>query len=72
MAAKKKPYQMKVVTDPVTGWAVLSGGPNAPTLTSEEVKAILENDAEHAGVPIGPVKNNTRAVRLPPDVLRAK
>jgi bifunctional DNA-binding transcriptional regulator/antitoxin component of YhaV-PrlF toxin-antitoxin module len=34
-------YELKIVTDPLTGWPVLSGGPNAPIMTSEDVAELL-------------------------------
>jgi AbrB family looped-hinge helix DNA binding protein len=38
---KSRPHKTKIVTDPVTGLPVLSAGPNAPVLTSKEVREIL-------------------------------
>jgi len=38
---RKRPYRFKLITDPITGLPVLSGGPNAPTLTSKDVDEIL-------------------------------
>jgi len=38
---KKRRYKAKIVKDPVTGFPVLSAGPNAPILTSKEVYEIL-------------------------------
>jgi AbrB family looped-hinge helix DNA binding protein len=36
-----KKYELKMMTDPLTGWPVLSAGPDAPKLTSEEVAELL-------------------------------
>lgn len=33
----------KIVTDPITGLAVLTAGPGAPLLTSEQVREILSD-----------------------------
>jgi hypothetical protein len=33
----------RIVTDPITGMPVLSAGPDAPTLTSEEVAELLKD-----------------------------
>ena len=38
---KRKSYKAKIITDPVTGFPVLSAGPNAPLLTSQEVYEML-------------------------------
>ena len=38
---RNRPHQVKIVTDPVTGFPVLSAGPNAPALTSKEIEEIL-------------------------------
>jgi hypothetical protein len=38
---KKRLHPVKLVTDPVTGLPALSAGPNAPTLSSREVKEIF-------------------------------
>ena len=40
---KKRREAGKITTDPVTGLAVLSAGPNAPKLSSKEVEEILAN-----------------------------
>ncbi len=40
---KKRPYQVKLVKDPITGLPAFSAGPNAPALTSKEVADILLN-----------------------------
>ncbi len=40
---RKSARRAKVMTDPVTGLPVLSGGPDAPTLTSKDVEDILTN-----------------------------
>jgi len=40
---KKRPRQVKIVTDPITGFPVLSAGPEAPVLSSKEVEEILTN-----------------------------
>ena len=34
-------YELKIITDPLTGWPVLSAGPNAPIMTSEDVAELL-------------------------------
>jgi len=34
-------YELKIITDPATGWPVLSGGKGAPVLTSEMVAELL-------------------------------
>ena len=39
--SKKRPRQVKIVTDPITGFPALSAGPDAPTLSSKEVEEIL-------------------------------
>lgn len=38
---RKRPHKIKIVKDPITGFPVLSAGPNAPVLTSKEVREIL-------------------------------
>jgi AbrB family looped-hinge helix DNA binding protein len=38
---KKRVYKAKIVKDPVTGLPVLSVGPNAPVLSSKEVREML-------------------------------
>jgi len=38
---KRRPYRVKIVTDPNTGLPALSAGPKAPKLTSKEVEEIL-------------------------------
>ncbi|HEY4948854.1 MAG TPA: AbrB/MazE/SpoVT family DNA-binding domain-containing protein [Candidatus Acidoferrales bacterium] len=40
---RKRPYRIKLVTDPVTGLPALSAGPKAPPLSSKEVEEILAN-----------------------------
>lgn len=40
---RKRPRRSKLMIDPVTGLPVLSGGPDAPTLTSKDVEDILTN-----------------------------
>ena len=40
---KKRPGQVKVVSDPKTGLPVLSAGRNTPLLSSKEVEEILTN-----------------------------
>ncbi len=40
---KRRRSKGKIVTDPVTGWPVLTAGPDAPILTSKEVAALLSN-----------------------------
>lgn len=39
--SRKRPRHVKIVTDPITGFPVLSAGPDAPTLSSKEVEEIL-------------------------------
>ena len=39
--AKGKPRRARIVRDPVTGWPVLSAGPDAPKLTHKQVQEIL-------------------------------
>jgi AbrB family looped-hinge helix DNA binding protein len=34
-------YELKIITDPLTGWPVSSAGPNAPIMTSENVAELL-------------------------------
>jgi AbrB family looped-hinge helix DNA binding protein len=34
-------HEGKIITDPITGLPVLTGGPGAPVLTSEEVEDML-------------------------------
>lgn len=38
---KKCARKVRIIKDPVTGLPVLTAGPNAPILTSEQVKEIL-------------------------------
>lgn len=38
---KRRSYQVKIVTDRVTGMPALSAGSNAPLLSSKEVEEIL-------------------------------
>lgn len=38
---KIRPYKTKIVKDPATGFPVLTAGPDAPMLTSREVREIL-------------------------------
>lgn len=38
---KKCGRKVRIIKDPVTGLPVLTAGPNAPILTSEQVKEIL-------------------------------
>ncbi len=38
---KKRPHQVKIVTDPITGLPAFSAGPDAPPLSSKEVAEIL-------------------------------
>ena len=40
---KKRPPPVKIVTDPITRFPVLSVGSDAPVLTSAEVEEILTN-----------------------------
>jgi AbrB family looped-hinge helix DNA binding protein len=38
---RKRPHGTKIVRDPITGLPVLSAGPDAPVLSSKEVREIL-------------------------------
>jgi len=38
---KKRGRKVRIIKDPITGFPVLTAGPNAPILTSEQVKEIL-------------------------------
>jgi len=38
---KRRPFEAKIIEDPITGFPVLYAGPDAPVLTSEQVKEIL-------------------------------
>jgi bifunctional DNA-binding transcriptional regulator/antitoxin component of YhaV-PrlF toxin-antitoxin module len=38
---RRKKFETRIVTDPVSGLPVLTAGPGAPVLTSEEVAEIL-------------------------------
>ena len=40
---QKRRRKARIVIDPITGFPVLTAGPNAPALTSEEVSEILAN-----------------------------
>jgi AbrB family looped-hinge helix DNA binding protein len=40
---KKRPHNVRIITDPVTGLPVLSAGTDAPVLRSKEVAEILAN-----------------------------
>lgn len=40
---RKKPLRAKIITDPVTGFPVLTAGKDAPVLTSEMVYEALIN-----------------------------
>lgn len=37
----KRRLKVRIVTDPITGLPVLDAGPNAPTLTSDEVAELM-------------------------------
>jgi AbrB family looped-hinge helix DNA binding protein len=39
---RKRSHRIKIVTDPITGLRVLSAGPDAPMLSSREVREILD------------------------------
>jgi AbrB family looped-hinge helix DNA binding protein len=39
---KKRKRKAKIITDPISGLPVLDAGPDAPVLTSEEVREILD------------------------------
>jgi AbrB family looped-hinge helix DNA binding protein len=38
---KKRTFEAKIIEDPITGFAVLYAGPDAPVLTSEMVRELL-------------------------------
>jgi AbrB family looped-hinge helix DNA binding protein len=38
---KKRSKKVRIIKDPITGFPVLDLGPDAPTLTSKEVKEML-------------------------------
>lgn len=38
---KGRRYKTKIIRDPVTGFPVLSAGPDAPVLTSKDVREML-------------------------------
>jgi AbrB family looped-hinge helix DNA binding protein len=38
---KKNTHTLKIIADPLTGFPVLSGGPDAPVLTSKQVEEML-------------------------------
>jgi AbrB family looped-hinge helix DNA binding protein len=38
---RKRKWKAKIITDPITGYPVLSAGPDAPILTSKRVAEIL-------------------------------
>jgi AbrB family looped-hinge helix DNA binding protein len=38
---KKRGKKMRIIKDPVTGFPLLTAGPNAPILTHKQVKEIL-------------------------------
>ncbi len=40
-APKRKHFKARIIEDPITGFPVLYAGPDAPVLTSEQVKEIL-------------------------------
>ena len=40
---KKRLRKARIITDPITGMPVLSAGPDAPILTSEEVAELLKD-----------------------------
>jgi AbrB family looped-hinge helix DNA binding protein len=39
---KKRPRKTKIIKDPVTGLPVLTAGPDAPRLTSKQVREALD------------------------------
>jgi len=42
LSPREKPaFKPRIIKDPVTGFPVLSAGPDAPVLTSEQVKEML-------------------------------
>jgi len=40
---RKRQKKARIVTDPITGMPVLSAGPDAPVLTSEQVAELLKD-----------------------------
>ena len=40
---RRRPHKTRIVTDPVTGLPSLSAGPDAPVMSSNEVREILAN-----------------------------
>lgn len=38
---KRRARKVRIIKDPITGFPVLTAGPNAPTLTHKQVKEIL-------------------------------
>ena len=40
---RTRPQKVNIVIDPVTGLPVLAAGPNAPSLTSKQVREILSD-----------------------------
>jgi AbrB family looped-hinge helix DNA binding protein len=38
---KNRRYKTKIIKDPITGFPVLSAGPNAPVLSSKDVREML-------------------------------
>jgi AbrB family looped-hinge helix DNA binding protein len=40
---QRRPNKARIVVDPVTGFPALTAGPDAPILTSKDVKEILSN-----------------------------
>jgi len=38
---KRRSYKTKIIIDPITGFPVLSAGPDAPVLTSKAVREML-------------------------------
>jgi AbrB family looped-hinge helix DNA binding protein len=40
---RKRQRKARIVTDPITGMPVLSAGPDAPVLTSEQVAELLKD-----------------------------
>ena len=42
-APKKRRFKARIIKDPITGFAVLDVGPDAPILTSEMVRELLKD-----------------------------
>jgi len=44
---RKRSRKARILIDPISGLPVLSAGPDAPVLTSEEVNGILFGESQH-------------------------